>query len=1130
VGDNGTITRPGGTDVDGTVLRTATLFDLECDVDNEAGPDLMFGNTSNDDMYGGGESDIMHGNDGDDYMEGNCDGDDMWGDANQDDVIGGTSQGSGGIPDGHDTMYGDDGDIDSSTGGDAADVMAGDNASIDRPSASPWLDDPDTGDVVRETTLYDVELAGQAAPPAGTSDGDIMYGEGDHDEMFGQGGNDQMHGSDDFDYMEGNHGDDEMWGDADQDDMVGGGSADDGVVRITDNTRIGDDLLDGDDTMYGDDGDLDSTTGDDNNDVMAGDNALVARPSPWQNDINTGGVVRELRLFDVELSGGSVGTGTSGGDIMYGEGDHDMMFGQGNSNDTDDDAAPYGLVNEDPVDGVDNDGDGSTDEDAGGDFMHGNDGDDYMEGNHGSDWMWGDAAEDDMIGGGSADDGVIDANRVGDGLLDKGDVMFGDDGDADQSAADGDEADVMAGDNARILRDLPQQTEPNTDDWIRHVVLFDVATTGDLAAAGTSGGDTMSGEGDNDIMFGQGGNDTMSGGDAFDYMEGNHEDDTMSGNAGQDDMIGGGSATDGVIDADRLGDDLLDGDDTMYGEDSASGEGTDPDGDNADVMLGDNGVISRPTASLWIQNTFNEAVRRQVLLADVEMVGAPEPDGEAGEDEMWGNDSDDIMYGQGDEDEMLGGRGDDYMEGNADSDLMFGGEEEDDMLGGTGPTTSSSQLQELSVLDAATVIPGRTDKSTKTRDGVPFGTGTTGDLTPTIDNVPLGDEMYGGPAADTMLGDNGSVERPLVGGLWDALNYDLQADNDGSLEPRHPTGGPSGRVNRNTGMVDTTPGMTAGSDLMFGEDGDDDMYGQYDDTGASGIGDEMYGADGEDAMAGDQGVFDSRLLTDASQHIEPKEPFIDDDIFIQGTLYREFQFPLANQAQQIATGGADRMRGGANGDWMHGGAGGDVMNGDEGNDRMFGDNGDDAMWGGRQHDHIWGGYGFDFLDVHPRVDESEAAPHSCNPLDPLDPSVWYAFAFDSGGTCDGNLEDVDYMYGGWDADALQANVGDNGPRIGDRLIDWAGAYNLYILCPATYGEFVSTRESSPAMTEFIHQLAEGDGAFEPGPEGKKLPPSDPSGFNEIAFVYKKDIKDNANPPYADTPGHFTIIPDCQTIP
>ncbi|KPJ68945.1 MAG: hypothetical protein AMS14_11905 [Planctomycetes bacterium DG_20] len=68
------------------------------------------------------------------------------------------------------------------------------------------------------------------------------------------------------------------------------------------------------------------------------------------------------------------------------------------------------------------------------------------------------------------------------------------------------------------------------------------------------------------------------------------------------------------------------------------------------------------------------------------------------------------------------------------------------------------------------------------------------------------------------------------------------------------------------------------------------------------------------------------------------------------------------------------------------------------------------------------------------------------------------------------------------------------------------------------------------MTDFLHRLAEGDGAFQPGPESKKDGLADPSGFNEIAFVYTKDINPNANPPYVDTPAHFNCTVESITIP
>ena len=162
---------------------------------------------------------------------------------------------------------------------------------------------------------------------------------------------------------------------------------------------------------------------------------------------------------------------------------------------------------------------------------------------------------------------------------------------------------------------------------------------------------------------------------------------------------------------------------------------------------------------------------------------------------------------------------------------------------------------------------------------------------------------------------------------------------------------------------------------------------------------------------------------------------------------------------------------------------------------------------------------------------------NCNkPLPPIDPATHdplehYTFGFVPEDTaCDGNFEHVDFIFGGWHQDTMQADVGDNGPRLGDRLFDWVGVFNLYILCPGTYGEFVSTREFSPALTNFMHRLAEGDGAFMPGPEGKNLPAPDPSGYNEIAFVYTKDLKSNQSPPHEDTPAHFSCSEETTTTP
>ena len=84
-----------------------------------------------------------------------------------------------------------------------------------------------------------------------------------------------------------------------------------------------------------------------------------------------------------------------------------------------------------------------------------------------------------------------------------------------------------------------------------------------------------------------------------------------------------------------------------------------------------------------------------------------------------------------------------------------------------------------------------------------------------------------------------------------------------------------------------------------------------------------------------------------------------------------------------------------------------------------------------------------------------------------DPETWFQLAgaeASHNGVVYGqeNFEGIDYIYGGWDQDSLQANEGDNGPVIGDRLLDWGGSYNGYYLCPATFGDWVTTRSIAPA--------------------------------------------------------------------
>jgi hypothetical protein len=121
------------------------------------------------------------------------------------------------------------------------------------------------------------------------------------------------------------------------------------------------------------------------------------------------------------------------------------------------------------------------------------------------------------------------------------------------------------------------------------------------------------------------------------------------------------------------------------------------------------------------------------------------------------------------------------------------------------------------------------------------------------------------------------------------------------------------------------------------------------------------------------------------------------------------------------------------------------------------------------------------------------------------------------GDDDQHHQGIDWQYGGWDRDVLQADVAQNGPNDGDRLMDWNGAYNLYTHCNAAYGGFNDVRQHSPAMQGFLQQWAYGVGAGQ-GPADVTTPGT--SAFNELALVYNKDNKHASGKAFPSTPGHF----------
>jgi Ca2+-binding RTX toxin-like protein len=837
--------------------------------------------------------------------------------------------------------------------------------------------------------------------------------------------------------------------------------------------------------------------GDDGDDIIKLEDGAVTFTAPATITGGSGKDTIQAGSGDDMLAGGSGDdqiNGGGGNDTISGDAGSDTINGEDGADTIhggDDADTLHGNAGNDSVYG--DDGADKIYGDSGDDRLEGGDGNDLIEGSDGNDSMLGGSGDDEMRGGAGADDIHGDAGQdrmygdAGDDRMDGGtgnDYMEGNaDNDTMYGGSDDDRLYGNSGDDQMYGDDGNDQLWGNTgndsmsggngDDYMEGNEDKDVMHGGNDndRMHGNSGDDQMYGDDGRDLMWGNAGNDLMSGGNDDDYMEGNEGADEMYGDNGQDDLIGGTPLAN-----------TPDGADKMHG------------GSGSDVMAGDNAVITR-TLNMdgsWQVSKANGAVIRIVTLLDVQKLNNVVSPAVSAGDSMWGDENDDILYGQGGEDEIHGGSGDDYIEGNHASDIIFGDFGDDDLLGGNGPTTSNN---------LTTAIPGLVDSSTRTRV-VPLGNRS-------AVTIPLGDVIDGGPGSDVILGDNGILTRPIdATGHWRTLNYFLFADTDGSVAPRHPTNSTGSRIDRKVVFIDTTPGQSAGSDLITGGSGEDDLYGQFDDTNGSvqpAIGDELMGNEGEDAMIGDLGIVNSWVITSTTQTIRPPEPFIADDVFVKGTLFRQVTL------LQPTAGGNDRMSGGPGSDWMHGGAGYDLMNGNSGNDRLFGDDGDDAMWGGLNHDHLFGGNGEDYLDVKPRPamqigNGSQGAGQKISfPTDPLE---WFAIAGNE------NFQNIDYIYGGWDADELQANVGDTGPVPGDRLIDWVGVYNVYYLCPGLYGDYVVTRNHSPNIVKFLQDLAVGDGAVTPSLTGS-------SGFNELAIVFPKDVQQNSHPRHVLTPGHFT---------
>lgn len=900
----------------------------------------------------------------------------------------------------------------------------------------------------------------------------VDAGAGDDVNVRGGKGNDLVRGGDGDDVVHGDSGNDLVAGDAGKDILFG--NAGDDVAR----GGSGNDLLAGGSAVAGATDGTDEVLGDGGDDVVVGGNALLSRTALAGTAIPGVGVT----LLDT-----TAGTGTD--DLAYGGDGDDWVFAQ-----------------------------------SGDDKAYGGPGKDVVEGGPGDDTVQGDDGEDLLIGG-SSTTGAVTLDRTATGISDGDDTVVGDEG---VDRLDG--SDVMVGDNAS----LQVVTGSDRSHWDRlrsdvAITLFDVPSSSGPSVSpspGASGDDTMRGGGFDDLILGQSGNDTIDGGGGADGVEGGAGTDTVHGDGGDDEILGGSwtAATDDARDvlhgddgddlilgdngnpangfspyvrlhdapapgatapaalfggdeiSGGLGDDWLfgqNGDDDLRGdagvdvlEGSAGADrlagGPDDDvltggssssdgvispertgrgqldafdvmsgGGGNDVLAGDNARLDR-AAGLRSDGT----ALRSVLLFDLATSTSKAPVGSGGADVMDGDDGRDLVFGQGGDDQLSGGADDDYLEGNDGADLLLGGAGEDDVLGGGSAKDGAViTVSGSAVTDRLLTTPSKaTDVSAA---GLLDGN----------------DVLDGGDARDVLLGDNGRITR---GGPNRAL-----------------AGGASGpHIVRQVAMADKMPGVWSGSDRLTGGSGDDDLYGQFDNTrtrrpqqghlGAPVPGDILAGGTGDDALVGDQGIdvpTPAALLGAVNRTVKDNKSFLREQVRPRGTLVRVVTLTHSR------LGGDDLIGGGEGADSIHAGAGKDVVNAGSGNDVVFSGDGNDAVWGGAGHDRLFGGAGNDLLDIKRRAGDSR---------------LWQIVA---------PAEDTDrrrktnngrdVLYGGAGADALQADLGDQGGSRraqGDRLIDWRTKVNVFTTCRSGNGPGKVLSSANASIINTLRLVAKASGS------------------------------------------------------
>jgi Ca2+-binding RTX toxin-like protein len=874
-----------------------------------------------------------------------------------------------------------------------------------------------------------------------------IYGGGGNDTIYGSQAGDQLAGGAGNDEIHGGPGDDHIYGDSGfnedlstrRDKVI---SANVQILQVVTTETAGNDNL------FGDDG----------NDIVFGDHGIITQVPGTQRIFTTSNVTR------IETTNAA----NFGSDSVQGGGGDDVLMGG-----------------------------------SGADRVSGGDGNDIAFGDNGlityvTNGNIGNLALPDLIQSTLPTMGDVDTvygNAGNDILLGGtgGDLIYGGNG-VGNAPVVGSDSDIVLGDNGeldQVTSRTPQQ-------------VGSIQTT-----------DTTNATGGNDVIEGNEGDDILIGGAGNDRIDGNQGQDLILGDNGRLVSRPIGMTADprvrvlaGSLLYDAAGNALVTGPwQTAPGAAAQWANYLVTLDDGSTGVFGDDYLAGGQGNDMVFGQAGNDTIQGDgSIRLDVGSLGNIKSSVE---------DFDHVDSNTGLPVSVVGNDGDDYIEGGAGNDLVFGGLGQDDIIGG------SSDLFGLA-----------TPAQRGDGNDVLFG----GAGTRTARNDP-GDASASGHArdADYILGDNGDIFRLVgTGGVSMSHYLTFNYDNYGAAKiiPRviqtlDYTPGVAGASD--IGGADVIHGE-AGDDFIHGETGNDVLAGDgQDDQIIGGAGnDRIYGGTGEDSVLGDDGRFViSRnglneplygvTTVNAQTNITLPGPFTGAWTYITGRINSEAHLLAPTQ------GGNDLIYGGTGDDFIHGGAGDDALSGaeaqaawyndmpvgaayyvhggysvadpsnplgynpatrklaaydavnpftkisnfflnfdaatdpnnaaatkiDDGTDRVFGDDGNDWLVGGTDNDRLFGGKGDDLMNADDNLDTNGGLNNQ-----PDAP----AFA------------DRDFVYGGDGLDVMIANTG------GDRMFDWSGEFNSYLVPFSAFGEPTVYRAPSPNVQAFLLGLGQESGA------------------------------------------------------